>query len=216
MSASVHCGTSDPGPAGDFHNACAIDPRLIDNCEARGFEVETHESSASALARIAQLIPPSADVTTGSSQTLVEIGLIDQLEAGFHGWRYRRSEIAAATSEGERQALRRSATTADYIVGSVNALALTGEAVVADFGGTRVSAYAYGASRVIWVVGVNKIVPTLADAVRRVRDHVLPMEAARVAELWNVRCAIGKLMIIEEEQQVGRVRLLLVDECLGF
>lgn len=216
MRASVSCEASMTGRAERDLPGKEIDLRLIENCRARGFDVEVHQTAGSALAQLLELIPAGADVTTGSSQTLIELGVIPYLDAGSLKCRYRRAEIARAEADEERQTLRRAATTADYIVGSVNALARTGEAVVADFGGTRVAAYAYGARNVIWVVGMNKIVPTVEHAVRRVRDYVLPLEARRVADVWQTRCAIGKMMIIEEEPQSGRIRLLLVNESLGF
>jgi hypothetical protein len=216
LGASVRSGESTSAKPVAPSVSGSISPRLIENCRSRGFEIEVLPSAESALERVIQLVPPGADVTTGSSQTLAEIGLLALLEEGAFGWRYRRTEIAQARSDEDRLALRRSATTAEYIVGSVNALAESGEAVIADFGGTRVGAYAYGANHVIWVVGINKVVSTLDQAIARVREHVLPLEVERVKKLWGVRCAVGKLMVIEEESQIGRIRLLLVGDSLGF
>jgi LUD domain len=93
---------------------------------------------------------------------------------------------------------------------------MSGEAVCVDHGGTRVSAYAYGAENVIWVIGTNKIVDTLEAALARVRDHVFPLEAARVRAEWNVESEMAKTLIISGEHKPGRIRIILVDESLGY
>lgn len=189
---------------------------LVANCERRGFAVELIKTGAQANQRLLELIPSGADVTNGGSTTLKEIGFMDHLENGPHDWRYRRADILAEPDEDVRHRMRRLATTADYMVGSVNALAVSGEAVSADAGGTRVGAYAFGAGKVIWVVGTNKIVPTLEDAIERVRTVTLPLEDARMRANTSMGSWISKLIIIESEYIAGRITLLLVDEALGF
>lgn len=189
---------------------------LIANCEQRGVAVDLVPDGKSAFLRLIELIPPGADVTNGGSTTLKEIGFIDYLEQGKHGWRYRRAEILAEADKEKRERLRRAATTADYIVGSVNALALTGQAVCTDTGGTRVGAYCYGAGSVIWVVGTNKVVASLADALERVRSVAVPREDARTRAASGAASPMGKTLIFESEYFPGRVRLLLVDEALGY
>lgn len=189
---------------------------LIGNCTARGFVVSLAADRASALNQVVELLPPEADVSTGGSVTLSEIGLIPLLEESHpHRWRYRRAEVAKEPDEDRRRQMRRKAACCDWFVGSVNALALTGEAVCIDYGGTRVCAYAYGARNVIWVVGVNKVTDTLDAAVRRVREEVFPLEDERVRTQGS-RSRLGKTLIVEEEVFPERIRLILVDEVLGF
>ncbi len=62
-------------------------------------------------------------------------------------------------------------TTADYFVGGINAITEAGEILNADGGGNRISAYAFGAGRLFLVAGVNKIVPDIAAAFERLRNH---------------------------------------------
>lgn len=189
---------------------------LVANCMARGFTVELVADARSACQRVEQLIPEDADVSTGGSTTLSQIGLLPLLEGGQHRWRYRRAGILAEPDEKRRHELRRAATTCDYFVGSVNALTLDGRAICADYGGTRVGSYAYGAGRVIWVVGTNKVVDTLEAGLVRLREFVLPKEDERCRTRYGIGSKIGKLLIVEDEPQRDRIRLLLVDEALGF
>src|SRR3989344_3366857 len=52
----------------------------------RGHLPEFIESRAQALARIKELIPTDASVMNGSSRTLEEIGFVQYLKDGEHGW----------------------------------------------------------------------------------------------------------------------------------
>lgn len=189
---------------------------VIRNCEKRGFLAELVPDAQAARERLAELIPPGADLTTGGSQTLYQIGFMDDIDAGRNGWVSRRTAIRAENDNAKRELLRRRATGADFIIGSVNALAATGEAVCIDHGGTRVGAYCYGAEQVIWVVGRNKIVPTLEDALRRAREYVFPLEDERVKREWGTDSAMFKTLIVEGEHRPNRIRVILVDQNLGF
>ena len=62
----------------------------------------------------------------------------------------------------------------------------------------------------------NKIVPTLEDAIHRVRAVTLPLEDARMRATTSMGSWISKLLVMESEYIAGRVTILLVDESLGF
>jgi hypothetical protein len=77
--------------------------RLLLQCRARGFLVDLVPDADAARMRLLALIPPKADVTTGSSQTLVQIGFMKTCEAeagagDTEGLRYYRSRMAHAGS----------------------------------------------------------------------------------------------------------------------
>jgi hypothetical protein len=73
----------------------------------------------------------------------------------------------------------------------------------------------YGPPHVIWVAGMNKLVPTLEDALRRARDIALPLEDQRMRQSGGSGSFIGKLVIYKRERP-GRITLVLVGEPLGF
>jgi hypothetical protein len=113
--------------------------------------------------------------------------------------------------------MMKEAQLADYFLGSVNAIAETGELVAADASGSRVGAYPFAAQNVLLVAGVNKIVPTLNDAIMRIREYVLPLESERVKkEMGMPGSMIGKMLIFEREMFEGRTSLILVKERLGY
>lgn len=78
--------------------------------------------------------------------------------------------------------------------------------------------YAFSAANVIRVAVAQKITPGLEEAIRRVRECVLPHEDQRMREFTGGRTGsgIGKLLIIEREAPfLGRkLALLLVREKL--
>jgi hypothetical protein len=193
--------------------------RTMAAVSARGIAVELAGTKGAALARLRELIPPGASIMTGASLTLKEIGFEDVLVSKQHPWRNLKDEILAEKDPARQALLRKQGTMADYFLGSVHAVAQTGQLVIASMTGSQLGAYAYLAGHVMWVVGVQKIAASLDDAIRRVREYVLPHEDKRMRESSGGKMGsmIGKLMIIEQEAPfLGRkLTLLLVNEVVG-
>ncbi len=207
---------------GGMHVTRTIDraqiEQLLDALRRRNIESEYHETGAEALARLKELVPLGTEVQTGSSTTLDQIGFTAWLRE-LHGdgkVRYFRAETQQHADPAARTANRRQALLAQYFLGSVNALTEDGVALVSDASGSRLGGYIFGAQNVIWVVGVNKIVSTFEDAMRRLREVALPQEDARVKELGEKGSSINKVGVFFGENATGRIRLLLIGESLGF
>jgi hypothetical protein len=185
----------------------------------RNVEMEYVATRAEALTRLQEIVPLGVEVQTGSSTTLDEIGFTDWL-TDLHQQgklRYFRAEAHHTDAPEKRNENRRQAILAEYFLGSVNALTADGIAVAADASGTRVGGYVFGARNVIWVVGINKVVPTLDDAIRRVWEVALPGEDERVKRVYgSAGSEIGKLICFYREARPGRIRMILVGEALGF
>lgn len=193
--------------------------QLRDALAERGVTMEYLDTGEQALARLQELVPPGAEVMAGSSTTLDQIGFTAWITAMHHQGklRYFRAEVQHTAEAGQRTSNRRQACLAEYFLGSVNALTAGGIAVCADAAGTRVGGYVYPAQNVIWVVGVNKIVPTLDDAIRRIWEVALPGEDARVKVAYGSEgSSVGKLVLFYREAQRDRIRMLLVGQELGF
>lgn len=186
---------------------------------ARGIVAEVVDTRADALARIKALIPAGASVMTGASLSLKEIGFEDYLIAKDHPWKNLKEEMLAETDSAKKAALRKQAILADYFLGSVHAIAETGELVVASATGSQLAPYAFSASNVVWVVGAQKIVKSVEDGIRRVKEYVMPHEELRMRAMTGGKMGtiLGKLMIFEREVPfLGRqVKLILVREPTG-
>ena len=193
--------------------------RTLEAVNARGIHAELVETKEAALERTKALIPPGALVMTGASVTLQQIGFEAVLISGDHPWRNFKADLLAETDPVKQAAMRRQGTLAEFYLGSVNALAETGELVFASGSGSQLPAYAYTSRNVIWVVGTHKITPTLEDALRRIREYVLPLEDQRQKSVGNrAGSQINKILIIEREPAYVRrnLTLILVNEPLGF
>jgi len=188
----------------------------VENLKGNGFDVVVVESAAAALETIQSHIPTEASVMNGHSTTLEEIGFDEYLSDGDHEWESLPDTIWSIDDDAERQAARRDSQTADYFLGSVNGISQTGELVAADRSGSRIGAYPFAASNVLIVSGINKIVPTLQDALDRLENVAYPLENERAKEAYGVESAIAKQLIFRQELEEGRTTVLLIKEDLGY
>lgn len=168
-----------------------------------------------ALEKIKALIPPGSEVMNGASTTLIEIGY-EELMNGQHSWKDLHKAVISENDAGLRNALRRRSITSEYFLSGVQAIAMTGEIVGCDATGSRVGAWPFGAKNLILVSGINKIVPTLQDALKRIWDYAYPLEDARAIKVYGTPSAIGKCVILAKEGSQGRTTLILIDEILGY
>jgi hypothetical protein len=184
----------------------------------RNFEPIVVATKAEALEKIKELIPQGASVGNGASRTLEEIGYIEYLKSGMHGWDNLHEKVLAEQDPEKKAALRKATINMDYYLGSVHALAETGQMVIASASGSQLPPIAFTAQNVIFVVSTQKIVPTLEEAMRRVREYVYPLEDARMKSTGAAGSMISKMLILEREPAfMGRkVRVILVNEKLGF
>lgn len=68
----------------------------------------------------------------------------------------------------------------DYVVGSANAVTEDGSLLFGSMSGSQLGPYVSQASKVILIVGAQKIVKDVAAGLRRLREYALPLESERV------------------------------------
>ncbi len=188
---------------------------VIETFKQRGMQIIPLATAEAALDWIKQTIPDGSSVMHGNSATLREIGFLDYLSSNEHRWSCLKDEINAEDDSKLRAKMRREASLADYYLGSVHALAESGQAVIASGTGSQLGAYAYTAPNVIWVVGKQKLVPDLESAWKRLYETVLPRHASQ----FNATAPdnLGKALLFERETSKSRtVSVLLIDEELGW
>ena len=112
--------------------------------------------------------------------------------------------------------MRKLGASPDVLVGSVHAITEKGEIMIASAVGSQLGPAASGAGTVIWVVGTHKLVRTLEDGFRRIREHSLPLESERTQQVYGQASAINKLLIVNGEAYPGRITIVLVKQQLGF
>src|SRR2546422_1826991 len=180
-----------------------------------GMTAHIVESGADAGRLALGLIPDGAEVFTATSQTLEEIGLRASIDASPR-LRSVRTVLSQMDMATQWHVMRVLAARPDVVIGSVHAVTEQGEVVVASASGSQLGPYASGAGKVIWVVGSQKIVPTLEDAMRRVKEYALPLEDARAWLAYGQNSFIGKVLTFHREYMPDRINVILVREKLGF
>jgi L-lactate utilization protein LutC len=181
---------------------------------ARNIEAIVVATGAAARDVVLGLVPDGAEVHSGKSKTLEDVGLYAALmESGRYDAIRPRIFAMDRTTQGRE--IRKLTGTPDVIVGSVAAITADGTLVAASATGSPLGAYAAGAGRVILVVGSQKIVPDLDGAMARIREVVLPWENERVRERLGVDTMLAKVLLVLGEWQPGRTTVVLVREPVG-
>lgn len=187
-----------------------------ESLESHGIKVIIVDNGREAFDLLKQMLPDGAEVMTGSSTTLIQIGFMDYYIANQHPWKNIGTPIFREEDPVKKSLMRRKSVTADYFVASVNAITEDGKLVAVDGSGSRVGAYPFGAGKVFIVSGVNKIVPTLNDAFDRINNVVVPLESERAMKRYGRPASPNKWVIIQKENIKERMTLILVKEELGF
>jgi hypothetical protein len=172
------------------------------------------DSAAEARDAVLAMIPEGSEVHSGKSKTLEEVGVFHELvESGrFDALRPRYLAMDRKTQGRE---IRKLIAAPDYMLGSVAAVTEDGTLVSASATGSQLGAYVSGAGLLILVVGSQKIVPGLDDALRRIREVVFPYENAQVRARLGVDTALEKVLVMYGEWQPGRTTVVLVREPVG-
>ncbi|MDQ6791876.1 MAG: lactate utilization protein [Candidatus Dormibacteraeota bacterium] len=183
--------------------------------EANGMSVLLAADAADARRIVLGLIPDGSHVYHGASQTLEVSGITEEIEKSG---RYEplRPRIWSMDRQTQADEIRRLSASPDVMLGSVHAVTETGALVAASMSGSQLGPYATGAGRVILVVGTQKIVSDLEEALRRIDEYAFPLEDARAQAAYGIRSAVSKVLIINREITPGRITVVLVDEALGF
>ena len=175
---------------------------------------------------VIKMIPEGTTVYRCGSTSLVEIGLWEAVKAlpGVTVIDPYLPELSP--EEGLEQ--RRKGLSADIMISGTNAITLNGILVNLDGMGNRVAAMSFGPKKVILVVGMNKVVPDLDTAFKRVKHHAAPLNniryglpnpcvetgicsdcrtPTRICNMWS---------IIEGQMIKDRIHVKLVGESMGY
>jgi L-lactate utilization protein LutB len=182
--------------------------------EAHGFDVHVVDDLDEAREVVLGLIPAGSSVMTNASVTLTETGIAEAVDGGgpYDSVRTRLNELDVATQAREMKAI---AGQPDYSLGSVHAITRDGTLVIASASGSQLASYAWGADHVAFVVGMQKLVPTLEAALERICEHSLPLEDARAWAAYGQHSRVGKILTIYEDTP-GRIHVVLVQRAVGF
>ena len=182
--------------------------------EEHGFSVEVVDDLDAAREAVLARIPGGSSVMTNTSVTLQETGIEDAINGGGP-YESIRNKMLALDFETQRQEMKALAGQPDFALGSVHAVTREGTLVIASASGSQLASYAWGAANVIFVVGAQKVVPTLDAAHERIFQHSLKLEDARALAAYGQNSSVGKVLEIHEELP-GRIHVVIIRRPVGF
>ena len=141
--------------------------KVIESLQKNNMTALYVKTKEEALNTVLSLIPEGSMVGFGGSLSLDQIGVKDVLRAGNY---YFIDRNAQGLSAGEATQLQKDSLLADIFLMSTNALTMDGKLVNIDGVGNRVAALSFGPDKVIVVAGINKIVPDVKEALRRIKE----------------------------------------------
>ena len=183
--------------------------------EVHGFGVEVVDDLDAARQTVLARIPEGSSVMTNTSVTLTETGIADAINDGGDRWEPARNKMFALDFATQAQEMKAIGGQPDYALGSVHAITADGTLVIASASGSQLASYAWGAANVIFVVGAQKLVPTLAAAHERIYQHSLPLEDVRAQAAYGQHSQVGKVLEIHQELP-GRVHIVLIRQPVGY
>jgi L-lactate utilization protein LutB len=197
--------------------------------EANNFEVHLADTVEAARQVVLDRILPATgakSVSWGGSVTVAATGLYAVLKE--------RADIEMIDtldlqpSPAEKWERRRRALLVDLFITGTNAVTEDGQLVNLDMLGNRVAGITFGPNHVVVVVGRNKIVPSIDEAMFRVKNLAAPANAMRLDK--KTPCAktafceeckspdriCNTWTITEKSYPKGRVKVVLVNQDLGL
>jgi len=182
--------------------------------EEHGFGVEVVDDLDAAREAVLARIPHGSSVMTNTSMTLTETGIADAINDGGP-YDSARNKMLALDFATQAQQMKAIGGQPDYALGSVHAVTRDGTLVIASASGSQLASYAWGAANVIFVVGAQKLVPTLEAAHERIYQHSLVLEDARAIAAYGQHSQVGKVLEIHQELP-GRIHIVLIRQPVGF
>jgi len=197
--------------------------------ESNNFDVYLAENKQEACKTVIEDIMPKLNAKTvswGGSMTFIATGLYDQLKANPDLEvldTFDKNIPAEEKKERQRQALL-----VDLFITGTNAVTETGQLVNLDMIGNRIGGLTFGPKWVILLVGRNKIVADLDEAMFRVKNYAAPVNSMRldkktpcVKTSYCQECKspdriCNTWTITEKSFPKERIKVVLINEDLGL
>lgn len=189
------------------------------NLENYGFSTQLFSTGEEAKDYLAATLRQQT-IGFGGSVSLNEIGLFEALS---------QKNIVVWHNKILSDEVRRLANQCSIYITSVNAIAETGQIVNIDKTGNRIAMMAFGPKTCYYIVGKNKIAPTLADALHRAKNIAAPQNARRLRaktpcarnadQCYNCNTpdrVCHMTMIMERPPYGMKAEIIFIDQNLGL
>lgn len=207
--------------------------KTMKNLEKNNINAFYVETKDEVIPLIEKLVSEGASVAVGGSVTLDQLGILKHLRSGRYNFYDRYAE--GLTPEGIKEVFVKSIG-ADAYFCSTNAVTEDGELYNVDGNANRVGAIAFGPEKVIMLVGVNKIVKNIDEAVKRVKTIAAPKNTVRLncktfcmvkGHCVDMEGGMGKgcdspdricrhYLVSAKQKIKGRINVVFINEELGY
>ncbi|WP_066503333.1 lactate utilization protein [Abyssisolibacter fermentans] len=199
--------------------------RTIENLKKGNINGYFLQDEKEAIETIESIVKEGATVSVGGSMTLFETGILDYLRNGKYKFLDRYQE---GLSKEDIKEIYRKTFFADAYFTSVNALTEQGEIYNVDGNGNRVAATLYGPDKVIFIVGINKLVSEMKYAVERNENLAAPANAKRLNKQTPctktgicMNCLskeriCRKYVVIKGDMDKDRMHVIIINKNLGY
>jgi L-lactate utilization protein LutB len=197
-------------------------------CEAlkrSGFDARFATRGEEALEFIVALVKPGMRVGFGGSMTIKALGVHERVKALG-------AEILDHNAPGlepsRKLEILRAQLTCDLFLSGSNAVTLEGDIVNVDGNGNRIAALTFGPRKTVVVVGANKVVRDLDEALARLETRAAPMNNKRLERpnpcVQSGSCEDCRLetricrvyQILRRRPSLSDFSVIVVGEALGF
>jgi hypothetical protein len=172
---------------------------VVKSLKANNFKpVEYVEKAKDAIPVILGMIPADASIEMAGSISVAQLGLLDLLR--------QRGNKIPKPGEVSFEEMRKNRK--DVLLVSTNAVTLDGKLVNTDGIGNRVTGMVYGVKKVILVIGANKIVRDVDEALDRVQHTIAPYHAKHIG--LNTPCAsTGECSDCDSPQRICNITTII-------
>lgn len=197
---------------------------VVKALQTKGYHASFVSTKEAALEEVLKLIPGGTSVGVPGTVTIREIGAMEKLaERGckiYHHWNPK------LTPE-ERMQVLLDENNADYFLTSANAITRDGKIVNIDGNGNRVSGMSFGRGVLVFVIGMNKVVPNLDEALTRIRTATPPnvlrlngttpcTQTGYCVDCDSPARVCRALLILERPVNGRETHVIMVGEDLGY
>lgn len=198
--------------------------QVIKNLKSRNIDAYFAQDKEEALKKALEIIPQESSVSWGGSISIESIGLKEAVRKG----NYKVLDREKATTLKEKHEIMHQALSSDFFLTSCNAISEDGILVNIDGVANRLAAICYGPKYVLMIVGINKVVKSIEDAISRARNIAAPINAQRFdidTPCKKTGCCYDckfpdticcQLLITRYSKIKGRIILILVDDNIGY
>lgn len=196
--------------------------KALEKNNMNGYLVENEEEL---IDKIKEIVSEGSMVACGGSMSLFETGVINHLRSNRYRFLDRYKE---GLTKEELVKIYKEAFFADAYFSSSNAITEDGQLYNVDGNGNRVAALLYGPEKVIIICGINKIVPTLEDAIKRNETISAPANAKRLNK--NTPCTkagycmncnskeriCSEYTVIKRQSIKERIHVIFLNKDIGY